>query len=102
MTKILDLQHLAPVTKKANGRPKRGAELVPCDVLELQVFWSAIVRGLIQDDGSAPALKDRLRASELMAKSLQMFEGAQEDDEVSRISDEELEAKMSALLEHLQ
>lgn len=96
---IVDIQHLLPVTKKANGRPKRGAEVQPCDVQELQVFWSCVMRGIITENGQVPAMKDRLRASELMAKSLQMFDTAAEEDETSTLSDAELEERIRKLQE---
>jgi hypothetical protein len=102
MTSIIDLAHLAPVKKKTNGRPRKGDEITPMDTYELQVFWSAIVRGQIQEDGCLPALKDRLRASELLAKSHQMFESHSEDDSTSGMSDAELEAKIKNLIDGIQ
>jgi hypothetical protein len=102
MTTIIDLAHLAPVKKKANGRPRKGEDLVPLDTYELQVFWSAIVRGHIQDNGEPAALKDRLRASELLAKSHQMFENANDTDEMSNLSDAEIEDKIKNLTDVLK
>lgn len=98
--KIIDLQHLAPPPKRANGRPRKGAQLEPMTTEELQVFWSAIVRGQILEGGELPALKDRLRASELLAKSHLMFEPQREEGDA--ISDAELEERVKRLWDNLQ
>jgi hypothetical protein len=72
------------------------------DTYELQVFWSAIVRGHIQDNGETAALKDRLRASELLAKSHQMFDTATEPDEINTLSDAEIEERIKNLTDVLK
>jgi hypothetical protein len=102
MTTIIDLAHLAPIKKKANGRPKKGSNIQPLDTQELQIFWSAIVRGQILDNGEIPALKDRLRASELLAKSHQMFDTATEPDEINTLSDAEIEERIKNLTDVLK
>ena len=89
---------------KKRGRPKNmttTAKII--DPVELQLFWSAIVRGEIGDDGEAPRLNERLRASELLAKANNLFSTNinvnSNSNPIEALSDEELDAKMAALLD---
>jgi hypothetical protein len=42
-------------------------------IIEIQTFWTNIVRGKIEDGDYPAKLSDRIRASELLAKSKGMF-----------------------------
>jgi hypothetical protein len=93
--------------KRGRGRPK--SPLVQSkiiDPVELQLFWSAIVRGEIGDDGEAPRLNERLRASELLAKASNLFNTNitvnANTNPIEALSDEELEAKMKHLLDVIE
>lgn len=93
--------------KGGRGRPK--SPLVQSkiiDPVELQLFWSAIVRGEIGDDGETPRLNERLRASELLAKASNLFNTNitvnANTNPIEALSDEELEAKMKHLLDVIE
>jgi hypothetical protein len=97
-----------PEKKKSRGRPKHAALQKASKILdqhELMLFWSAIVRGEIGDDDEAPKLNERLRASELIAKANNMFNTnitLNNGQPTEQLSDEELDAKMKALMEMMQ
>lgn len=97
-----------PEKKKSRGRPKHAALQKASKILdqhELMLFWSAIVRGEIADDDEAPKLNERLRASELIAKANNMFNTnitLNNGQPTEQLSDEELDAKMKALMEMMQ
>lgn len=42
-------------------------------VFEIQAFWTAIMRGQVQDDGYPAKLSERIKASELLARSQGVF-----------------------------
>lgn len=95
------------VKKKGRGRPKMALNQSKIlDPVELQLFWSAIVRGEIGDDGEAPRLNERLRASELLAKASNLFNTNitvnANQNPIEALSDEELEAKMKHLLDVIE
>lgn len=93
--------------KNKGGRPRMGlSKKTIVDPVELQLFWSAVVRGEIGDDGEAPRLNERLRASELLAKASNLFNTNivvnSNANPIEALSDEELEAKMKHLLDVIE
>lgn len=98
---------VVPMTKSGKP-PHRPKQLLSkkkiLDPVELQMFWSQVVKGEItEDDGSAPRLNERLRASELLAKAQNVFTQNinlnRGGNELEKLSDAELEAKMAEVME---
>jgi hypothetical protein len=98
-----------PITKsgKPPHRPKGIlSKKKILDPMELQIFWSAVVKGEITDEDGTPRLNERLRASELLAKAQNVFTQNlninSNTNELEKLSDAELEAKMAEVMEMLK
>ena len=93
--------------KNKGGRPKSIlSKKKILDPVELQIFWSAVVKGEITDQDGIPSLNERLRASELLAKAQNVFSQNininQTSNSVESLSDEELDAKMREVMDMLE
>lgn len=93
--------------KRGRGRPKHSLNKKKAmSPAELQMFWSGVVRGDVKDQGKTASMSERLRASELLAKSHNLFNqnitfNNAPHSPIDSLSDEEVDKKMKELLEQL-